>query len=179
MSCNCNSNNGKTYINSILPLPKAVASATSTTYVFDLTHYLCGNRKLCINAAYPLSAVLNYQVQSIEPVGNGAYDCTILCTGQCTYMPYKCGCNSCNPCNNCNPCNICPQTDYIFCQFNIPLTSETVPTLTAGIAVCDPANVSDCCNTTNAVSISSSLLVSQRGGVPVASSSSNSKNASN
>lgn len=155
MSCNCNSNNGKTYVDSKLPLPKSTASATNTTYVLDLTHFLCGNRKLCANAAYPISATLNYRVIEISPVGNGAYDCTILCTGQCTYMPYKCGCGNC--CQE----NRCPQTDNIFCQFTVPLTSANIPTLTAGICDCDPANVSDCCNTTNAVSISSSINVNQ------------------
>ena len=99
-----NCNNGMTYVNTCIPAPGA--TATDATYVLDLTHYLCGNRKVCVNAAYPLTANLNYQVRGIEDVGNKTFNCDILVYGTVTYMPHKQGCN---PCRNSlveHPCQL-------------------------------------------------------------------------
>ena len=150
MSCN-NIRNGMTYVNTCIPAPGA--TDTDATYVLDLTHYLCGNRKVCTNAAYPITANLNYQVQGIEDVGNKTFNCDILVYGTVTYMPYKQGCNSC--------CNPCPQTDNIWATLSVPVTADTTPTITAGTCVCTPANVRDCCNVTNAVSVTTSFNVAQ------------------
>lgn len=149
MSCRCKSN-GATYLNEIMPLPAAAASTTAT-YVIDLTHYLCGNRKICINSAYPPAADLKYQVQEVVGVGNGAYNATILCTGTLTYQPYY---------HNCaNGCTPCPVSEGIVCQFTVPVTSATAPTLTAGSCVVSPANVQECCTLCNAVQMEASLIV--------------------
>lgn len=148
---NCNNNNGMTYVNTCIPAPGA--TATDATYVCDLTHYMCGNRKVCTNAAYPITADLNYQVRSVESVGNDTYNCEILCYGTCTYMPYKQGCGSCY--------TPCPQTDNIWAVLSVPVTASTTPTITAGTCSCSPANVRDCCNVTNTISITTSFNVSQ------------------
>lgn len=148
---NCNSNNGLTYVNTCIPAPGA--TATDATYVLDLTHYLCGNRKVCVNGAYPITANLNYQVRGVEPVGNDTYNCEILIYGTCTYQPHKQGCGSC--------CNPCPLTDNIWAVVSVPVTAATAPTITAGTCECSPANVRDCCNVTNAVSVRTSFNVSQ------------------
>ena len=57
----CNQNlNGRTFVNTVIPAPGA--TATDATYVVDLTHYTCGNRKICANGAYPINSQLSYQV---------------------------------------------------------------------------------------------------------------------
>lgn len=66
---NCN-RNGETYVNTLVPVPGG--SATDTSYVIDLTHFLCGNRKVCANSAFPISCNLNYQVLSVEAVGDAS-----------------------------------------------------------------------------------------------------------
>lgn len=151
MACNCN--NGQTYLNSIVPVPGATAD--SATYVMDLTHYTCGNKKICINGAFPITADLNYKVLSVESCGNDCYNCDILCTGTVTYMPYRqgqnCGCGC--------QCNPCPVTENVWTTISVPVTSADIPTVTKGIANCSPANVKDCCNVTNAMSITTSFTV--------------------
>lgn len=66
MSCNCNKN-GKTVLNSILV--SGVSTATSQVYALDFTHWLCGNRKICINSSYPLSGLINFNVVDIVSLG--------------------------------------------------------------------------------------------------------------
>lgn len=151
MACNCN--NGQTYLNSLVPVPGATAA--SATYVMDLTHYTCGNRKICINGAFPLTSDLNYKVLSVQSCGNSCYNCDILVSGTVTYMPYRqgqncgCGCQS----------NPCPVTENIWTTLSVPVTSAATPTVTAGIANVSPTNVRDCCSVTNAVSITTSFNV--------------------
>ena len=147
---NCN-NNGMTYVNTCIPAPGA--TATDATYTLDLTHYNCGNRKVCTNASFPITADLSYQVRDVENMGNNVYNCEILCYGTCTYMPYKQG-------YNCG-CTPCPITENIWAVLTVPVTASTEPTITAGICACSPANVRDCCNVTNAISIRTSFNVSQ------------------
>lgn len=139
-------NNGRTYVNTILPVPGA--TATDATYVVDLTHYTCGNRKICANGAYPLAANLNYQVYNApRAVGNDSFVCDILITGTCTYIPYKSGQNQCN-------CGCqCPVTENVWAIVSVPVASDTVPTVTAGTVLASPTNMSDCCNVTNAMSL--------------------------
>lgn len=140
-----------TYANS--PIPVAGATATSATYQIDLTHYTCGNRKICVNGGYPPSAQLNYKVMSVDSIGNSAYQCNVLVSGTCTYVPYKNGQNygcCCNP---------CPVTENIYCTISVPVSASATPTLTGGTVNCYPTDVKDCCNTTNCIGISTSLLV--------------------
>lgn len=143
-------NNGQTYVNTCIPAPGV--TETSATYVVDLTHYTCGNRKICINGAFPITADLNYRVIGTpQPVGNETYQCDVLITGTCTYMPYVCG-QSCG-------CQVCPRTENLWATVSVPVSSATVPTITKGAALASPTNVKDCCSVTNAISIVDSFVV--------------------
>lgn len=141
----CNNYNGQTFVNTCIPAPGA--TATDATYVVDLTHYTCGNRKICANGAYPVQADLNYKaVGAPQAVGNDTYVQDVLITGTCTYMPHKnnqnCGCG----------CN-CPVTENIWATVSVPVASATTSTVTAGETIASPTNLKDCCNITNAVSL--------------------------
>lgn len=151
MACNCK--NGTTEIDALTAYPGATPA--DANYLINLTHWTCGNRKICVNGFFPITANLNYQVMGTpNDLGDGNYCCDVLCTGTVTYMPYKCGCNQ-----QC-PCNQCPETDNIFVTMCVPCSSATVPTITAGKAVATPSDVKDCCNVTNAVGIAASFNVS-------------------
>ena len=143
MACN---QNGQTYVNTCIPVPGA--TATDATYVVDLTHYTCGNRKICANGAYPVTADLNYKaVGAPQSVGNDSYVQDVLITGTCTYMPYRNGQNQCG----CG-CN-CPVTENVWATVSVPVASATAPTITAGDVIASPTNLKDCCSVTNAVSL--------------------------
>ena len=143
-------NNGETFVNTVIPAPGATAA--DATYVVDLTHYLCGNRKLCANGSYPLNADLKYSVLNApRSVGNDTYQVDILITGTCSYMPYRngqsyCGCD----------CN-CPRTENLWATVSVPWSAAAAPAITAGIAYCAATNMKDCCSVTNACSITSSF----------------------
>lgn len=145
----CNSNNGMTYVDFLTLVPGGTAE--DATYQLSLTHYCCGNRKVCINEALPISANLQFQVLGTpRSLGNDTYCCDVLCTGTCTYMPYTCGCQ----------CNQCPVTDNIYTTLCVPCSSADVPIITAGTSVAMPTNVKACCNVTNAIGINCSFNVS-------------------
>ena len=145
MACNCN--NGQTYVNTCIPVPGA--TATDATYVVDLIHYTCGNRKICANGTFPSTADLNYKVVGApQSVGNGAYQCDVLITGTCTYMPYRNGQNQCGCC-----CAPCPVTENVWATISVPVASADVPTVTAGDVIVSPTNMRDCCSVTNALSL--------------------------
>lgn len=149
----CNSNNGKTFIDFLTAVPGGTAE--DATYQLALTHYTCGNRKLCINEAYPITADLKFTpVGTPRSVGNDTYCCDVLCTGTCTYMPYRCGCGG---------CNTCPVTDNVYCSMCVPCSSAETPAITAGAVQCSPANVQPCCNVTNAVALTTSFKVATAG----------------
>lgn len=148
----CNNYNGQTFVNTLIPAPGATAA--DATYVVDLTHYTCGNRKICANGAYPVTADLNYRLSGApQPVGNDTYVQDVLITGTCTYMPYRNGQNACG----CG-CN-CPVTENVWATVSIPLGAATAPTLTAGQTIASPTNLRDCCSITNAVSLVGSFNV--------------------
>ena len=139
-----NNLNGRTLLNAVIPAPGA--TATDATYVVDLTHYTCGNRKICANGAYPVSSQLTYQVYNApRSVGNDTFVVDILITGTVSYMPYRNGQGQCG-------CN-CPVTENVWAVVSVPVSSATVPTITAGTVLANPTNLSDCCNLTNAVSL--------------------------
>lgn len=138
--------NGQTYVNTCIAAPGA--TATDATYVVDLTHYTCGNRKICANGAYPVTGDLKYRaVGTPQSVGNDTYVQDILITGDVTYMPYRYG-QSGASC----PCN-CPVTENIWASVSVPVSSATAPTVTAGDVIASPTNMKDCCSITNAVSL--------------------------
>ena len=144
--------NGQTYVNTLTPVPGA--TATDATYVVDLTHYTCGNRKICANGAYPITADLSYRLSGTpQSVGNDSYVQDVIITGTLTYMPYRNGQSQCNC-----ACN-CPVTENIWATVSVPVTTATAPTLTAGDTIASPTNLRDCSTLTNAVSLVSSFNV--------------------
>jgi hypothetical protein len=151
--CKCKKN-GETNFQSINLVPTATPSATSQEYMLDLVHYLCGNRKVCINGSYPLQGVLNCTVDgSPVSVGNNAYAVTVNVTGSVNYKPYVQGC-----------CDVCPKQDFVGLKLTIPVYSATgVPTVTlstAGSVVYTTAIATqDCCSITNEVRMLTSLIV--------------------
>lgn len=148
MSCNCK--NGTTEIDFLTAVPGGTAA--DATYLMSLTHYTCGNRKICVNGYYPITSNLSYQVQGTpHEVGNGVYCCDVLVSGTVTYMPYKCG-------QQCQ-CNQCPVTDNVFVVVCVPCSTAATPTITAGTVAATPTNLSDCCSVTNAVALTTTFNV--------------------
>ena len=144
-----NCNNGKTYVVSLTTVPGGTAADAS--YLLALDHYTCGNRKLCVNEAYPVTADLKATAIGLPVnVGNDTYCQEVLISGTCTYMPYVCGCY----------CNVCPRTENIYCSICVPCSAATAPTLAIGTSVASPTNVKACCNVTNCVAITTSINVS-------------------
>lgn len=145
---NCNNNNGKTFVVSLTTIPGGTAA--NANYLLALDHYTCGNRKLCTQETFPVTADLKATAMGAPvSVGNGSYCQEVLISGTCTYMPYVCGCN----------CNVCPRSENIFCTICVPCSSAVSPTLTIGTSVAAPTNVPACCNVTNAIAITTSLNV--------------------
>lgn len=138
--------NGQTYVNTCIPAPGAAAG--DATYVVDLTHFTCGNRKICANGAYPVTGDLNFKtIGSPQAVGNDTYVQDILITGTVNYMPYRNGQSQCG-------CGCaCPVTENVWATVSVPVTSQNVPTVVAGETLASPTNLKDCCSITNAVSM--------------------------
>lgn len=144
---NCN-NNGKTFVVSLTTIPGGTAADAS--YLLQLDHYTCGNRKLCTQEIFPVTADLKATaIGSPVNVGNDAYCQEVLVSGTCTYLPYVCGCN----------CNVCPRSENIYCTICVPCSAATVPTLAVGTSVASPTNVQPCCNVTNAIAITTTINV--------------------
>ncbi len=142
-------NNGKTFVEYLTPVPGGTAA--NATYLLALDHFTCGNKKLCINEAYQVTADVKFTPVGLPvSVGNGSYCQEVQVSGTCTYMPFKCG--------GCQ-CGVCPVTENIFCTICVPCSAATTPTLTAGTAVASPTNVQACCNTTNAIAITTTVNV--------------------
>lgn len=149
MACNYN---GQTFVNTCIPAPGS--TATDATYAIDLTHYTCGNRKICANGAYPITGDLKYKaVGTPQPIGNDTYVQDVLVTGTVTYMPYRYGQNQ----GGC--CCQCPVTENVWATVSVPVTTDTTPTITAGEVIASPTNLKDCCSLTNAVSLVGSFNV--------------------
>jgi hypothetical protein len=150
----CKCRNGETVLTSLAVVPTGTQSATSQEYMLDLTHYLCGNRKVCIGGNYPLQGVLNFTLDGAPvSVGNDAYAVTVNVTGSVNYKPYVQGC-----------CNVCPKQDFVGLKLTIPVYSATgVPTVTlstVGSVVNTTAIATqDCCSITNEVRMLTSLIV--------------------
>lgn len=156
MACNYN---GQTFVNTCIPAPGATAE--NATYVVDLTHYTCGNRKICANGAYPVTGDLKYKALGApQSVGNDTFVQDILITGDVTYMPYRYGQNNC--------CQ-CPVTENIWATVSVPVGSAAASTITAGEVIASPTNMRDCCSITNAVSLVGSFNI-----VPAAAAAGNS-----
>lgn len=145
MTCN---NNGKTFVVSLTTIPGGTAA--NANYLLQLDHYTCGNRKLCTQEMFPVTADLKATAMG-NPVnvGNGSYCQEVLISGSCTYMPYVCGCN----------CGVCPRSENIYCTICVPCSSAVSPTLAVGTSVATPTGAQACSNVTNAIAITTSLNV--------------------
>ena len=143
-----NCNNGKTLVEYLTPVPGGTAA--DATYLLALDHFTCGNKKLCTQEVFPVTADLKATaLGSPVDVGNGSYCQEVLISGTCTYMPYVCGCQ----------CNVCPRTENVYCTICVPCSAATTPTLTIGTSVASPTNVQPCCNVTNAIAITTTINV--------------------
>ena len=146
MACNCN--NGKTFVVSLTTIPGGTAADAS--YLLQLDHYTCGNRKLCTQEVFPVTADLKATSLGLPvDVGNGSYCQEVLISGTCTYMPFVCGCQ----------CGVCPRTENIYCTICVPCSAATTPTLAVGTSVASPTNVQPCQNTTNCIAVTTTLNV--------------------
>lgn len=144
MSCN----NGKTFVVSLTTIPGGTAA--NANYLLQLDHYTCGNRKLCTQELFPVTADLKATAMGLPVnVGNGSYCQEVLISGSVTYMPFVCGCN----------CNVCPRSENIYCTICVPCSSAASPTLAIGESVAAPTGAQPCCNVTNAIAITTSLNV--------------------
>lgn len=145
MACNIN---GKTEVVSLTTIPGGTAA--NANYLLALDHYTCGNRKLCTQEIFPVTADLKATALGLPvDVGNNSYCQEVLISGSCTYMPYVCGCS----------CGVCPRTENIYTTICVPCSAATTPTLTIGTTVASPTNVQPCCNVTNAIAITTTLNV--------------------
>ena len=143
-----NCKNGRTDVVSLTTIPGGTAA--NANYLLQLDHFTCGNRKLCTQEVFPVTADLKATaLGSPVNVGNGSYCQEVLISGTCTYMPYKCGCQ----------CNVCPRTENIYCTICVPCSSAATPTLAIGTSVASPTDVQPCCNVTNAIAITTTLNV--------------------
>ena len=140
----CSSNSGNTYLNSLVPYPGS--TGTEASYLINLSHYTCGGRRICSVEAFPVTANLNYAVQSVSNVGDGLYYANILATGSVSYKPN---------------CANCPVSEPIYAFLSVPLTAATVPTVEAGACLCSLDGISCSCNTASKVSINAAFSVSQ------------------
>lgn len=146
---NC-SKNGKTFVVSLTTVPGGTAANAS--YLLALDHYTCGNKKLCTQEVFPVTADLKATAVGLPvDVGNGTFCQEVLVSGTVTYMPYRCGC-SCQ-------CNVCPVSENIYTTICVPCSSAVTPTLTVGTTVASPTNVVPCENITNCVAITTTLNV--------------------
>ena len=143
MACN---NNGKTFVVSLTTVPGGTAA--NADYLLALDHYTCGNRKLCVQEVFPVTANLQATpIGSPVDVGNGTFCQELLISGTCTYMPYTCGCNT------------CPKTDNIYTTICVPCSSAVVPKVGIETSVASPTNVKPCCNITNCIAITTTINV--------------------
>lgn len=148
MACNCN--NGKTFVVSLTTVPGGTAA--NANYVLALDHYTCGNKKLCTQEVFPVTADIKFTPLGVpQSLGNTTYCQEVLVSGTCTYMPFKKGCQC--------QCGVCPVSENIYTTICVPCSSAAVPTLTAGTAVASPTNVVPCDNITNCIAITTSLNV--------------------
>lgn len=146
MACNCN--NGKTFVISLTTIPGGTAADAS--YLLQLDHYTCGNRKLCVQEVFPVTADLKATpLGAPVNVGSGSYCQEVLVSGTVTYMPYQCGCQ----------CNVCPRTENIYTTICVPCSAATTPTLTVGTTVASPTNVQPCYSVTNCMAITTTINV--------------------
>jgi len=147
----CNSQNGKTYYNSLTPYPGGTDASTS--YLLDCTHYTCGNRQMCVNSAdgFPLASNVDIQVLGVPRAVGSEYCCDVRCICDLTYQQvYRCG-------NGCP--NSCLQTEKVIVTKCIPCPSADVPTVTALGVSASPVGASCGCPSTNVCEVEFTFTV--------------------
>lgn len=146
MGYNCNLS-GKTFVNVV------TATGGSTTKIIDLTHYLCGNRRICCSGSFAPSATITYTTKDIVDVGNGSYFLVISLSGVLNYLPVKA--SSCCCATECQ----CPVSEPFYTDIMVDYENADAPTYTGGTVVVTP--ICNCCgqNVTNAVDIKTSVTI--------------------
>ena len=143
--------NGKTYVNYLTPVVSG-STETSATYMLGLTHYTCGNKKMCVNNSngFPVASSLDVQILGAprlipSSVGNSeVYCCDVRCICDLTYeQVYGYGCCP----------NTCLQTEKVVAVVCVPVTSPDMPTITASGVVADAVKTSCGCSETNECSL--------------------------
>lgn len=156
--CKCNNKDGQTILTKNV-VPNAKAASGGTIYALDFLHYLCHNRRICVNSQYPLSGSVSFNVGEITSIGQSVYAVVINYVGSITFIPYQ----KCVPTSCCTDKIPCAVSEPIFGSEVFYVFSETTPTVTVdttgAITVVEPANITDCCTVTNAVNIYTTMTV--------------------
>lgn len=143
--------NGRTFVNFLTPAPGG--TATEASYVLGLSHYTCGNKKMCVNSAegFPVASGLDVQVLGApQLLGNGQYCCDVRVICDVTYRQV-CGCG-------CGCQNDCLQTEKVVATVCVPC-GETTPTATPNGVVANPINVNCGCSSTNEMDVTVSFTL--------------------
>lgn len=145
--------NGKTYVNFLTPVPGS--TETSASYVLGLTHYTCGNKKMCVNnpEGFPVASNLDVQILGAPRLipNTEVYCCDVRCICDLFYEQVY---------NNYGCCqNTCLQTEKVVAVICVPVTSPDMPTVTASGVLADAANVSCGCSSTNECSLNVSFTL--------------------
>lgn len=138
-------NNGKTFVNWMTPGPGQTAA--SAPWQVGLTHYTCGNKKMCVNSAegFPVASALSVQViggPNLIPE-SGQYCCDVRIICDVTYQQVW-GCSCCP--------NTCPVTEKVVATVCVPC-GETLPTVADAGVTANAANVQCGCSTTNEMAL--------------------------
>ena len=138
--------NGKNFVNFLTPVPGN--TATSASYVLGLTHFTCGNKKMCVNNAneFPIASNLDIQVIGVpQALQNGVACCNVRVVCDVTYEQIF-GCSCCQ--------NSCLQTEKVVAIVPVPLTSaDVIPTISDSAVSAEAVNTSCGCSSTNEVSL--------------------------
>ena len=145
--------NGSTEVKFLTSFPGA--TATTASYLLQLTHFTCGNRHMCLNNADELPIVSNLSIQQVGPIrtlGGDTYCCDVRCVCDLSYQQIS-G-NACCP-------NYCIQTEKCVVTLCVPVVSDDAATFTPNGASVTPVRISCRCNTTNTVDIEVSFTLDQ------------------
>lgn len=137
--------NGQTFVNWLTPAPGGTEA--SAPYQVGLTHYTCGNKKMCVynGEGFPVASALDVQIiggPNLLP-GSTQYCCDVRIICDVTYQQIW-GC-SCSP-------NTCLVTEKVVATVCVPC-GETLPTIANTGVVAAAANVQCGCSTTNEMSL--------------------------
>lgn len=143
-------NNGKTFVNFLTPAPGGTEASAS--YLLGLTHYTCGNKKMCVNGADGMPIASNLDVQllgGVNDLGNGQYCCDVRFVCDVTYQQVT-GCGCCP--------NTCLQTEKVVATLCVPC-GATVTGVQANGVMANAANVRCGCSVTNQVDLTVSFTI--------------------